>query len=365
MNQSFPFGFPAGRQAWSWILSIWIVAVGQVDAGLFVPAPGVRELSREADAIYTGVALRTSEQHPTTVRAERFRVTGNDIKGFVKSFTFSVDRVLQGPTNASITVQYFEPSGSVPGFTDLQLGNRYLMFLRMQDAHAHTYSPLDPEAGVFALPFAAIKQLKENPSLLDLLAAELLGAAENSRSEMAAPAMKALIGMHYSGEEYLATLRNVTLNADQDMAFLSIAARIWGGDLLALDDLRMLTEFENVPPVARLEILRSIEQGSRPSSVRSLVALSRVRDVWVRRAASYALRIANTGDRPGILAPLLDDSDPDVQYNALMGLYDVSDKAAHRGYAPAKQLYLDDPQTYLAHWKEWREQNRELLRATP
>jgi HEAT repeat protein len=79
--------------------------------------------------------------------------------------------------------------------------------------------------------------------------------------------------------------------------------------------------------------------------------LLRSSDVNVRRAAAAALR--NTQNRaaiPSLAQGALQDSDREVQYEAVIGLAEIT--GMNGDWAPTYGAFLKEPQRYVDHWRE-------------
>ena len=88
-----------------------------------------------------------------------------------------------------------------------------------------------------------------------------------------------------------------------------------------------------------------------PSAVPTLSDLVGAANVNIRRGAAAALR--NTQDRAAIkpLARALNDTDPEVQYQAVIGLAEIT--GAPSEWSPASETFEKAPQLYLDYWREW------------
>jgi HEAT repeats len=72
----------------------------------------------------------------------------------------------------------------------------------------------------------------------------------------------------------------------------------------------------------------------------------------LRRAAAHALRGICDPSSARVLARALDNSDRDVQYDAMMGLAALEHFPTYRP-APARSLFNESPAKYLDAWKNW------------
>jgi hypothetical protein len=95
----------------------------------------------------------------------------------------------------------------------------------------------------------------------------------------------------------------------------------------------------------------------------ALTALAYHKLPAVRESASLALRRMSTRALAHTLITLLDNPDRNVQYNAIIGLYEAAEgwhNALVKGYAPAAPLFFEDPDRYVNDWKRWWEEGARI-----
>lgn len=90
---------------------------------------------------------------------------------------------------------------------------------------------------------------------------------------------------------------------------------------------------------------------SDPKAISLLAKLLHCRLVEVRRGAAAALR--NTGNAAAIgpLCEALQDGDREVQYQAVIGLAEITGTVGD--WAPSTDTFRNDPRLFLDHWREW------------
>lgn len=103
---------------------------------------------------------------------------------------------------------------------------------------------------------------------------------------------------------------------------------------------------ERLAPVALMAELR--KHKATPDLVEGLAAQLSSKSSAVREIVSYMLRESNLNSAISHLKIALSDSDPEVRYNAVMGLAKYT---KDYGNAPAFPVYQADEQRYLDYWK--------------
>jgi len=94
------------------------------------------------------------------------------------------------------------------------------------------------------------------------------------------------------------------------------------------------------------------------NSVPALVEYSQDSRRWLRAGATFALRRIGGRDAKAALAARLNDEDPMIRYDAVMGLgnglkpRDVGAKD-WKGWLPAAHIYDKDPEKVLNNWRRW------------
>jgi hypothetical protein len=134
--------------------------------------------------------------------------------------------------------------------------------------------------------------------------------------------------------------------------------------LLSRDDISMLKCVEKLGTMPRDPNVENLtaQLGTAISRLRDKRAIPQLAhlvassDVNVRRGAAAALRNTQDGAAIRSLAHALYDSDPEVQYQAVMGLAEITGTVGE--WAPASDTFLKDRQRYLDHWREWARKRR-------
>ncbi len=103
----------------------------------------------------------------------------------------------------------------------------------------------------------------------------------------------------------------------------------------------------------------AIKDNKMEEVTREIAHFLRLGDLRIRQAASYALREgkAQAEDTLPALATALQDTDQEVQYNAIMGMARYASKGGIV-WAPAYAIFLKDQKVYVTRWKDWWEENK-------
>ena len=180
--------------------------------------------------------------------------------------------------------------------------------------------------------------------------------------------------------QFVKTLREFSMSEDVPLRGMAFAALVRLGDYSVLrqavdflgttggDDSGRVWKSRIIEAISQIggdQIRRSLEAGGRSTSCPSqskhslqkselefLESLLESGDVDLRRASSRALRGICDPSSAAHLARALNDSDKEVQYDAIMGLAALEDFP--KGLpTPTQQAYEKNPAEFLAVWKEW------------
>jgi hypothetical protein len=95
-----------------------------------------------------------------------------------------------------------------------------------------------------------------------------------------------------------------------------------------------------------------------PKAIPSLTRLMAAKNVNVRIGAATALRRTHDGAAIKPLTQGLYDSDPDVLYQAVIGLAELTYTRGE--WAPGEGLFLKDQKRYLDYWREWARSQKQM-----
>lgn len=152
----------------------------------------------------------------------------------------------------------------------------------------------------------------------------------------------------------MAPIVRLSEDPDPELRGTAILALLRNGDPSAI---RKAADFiDSTEPLGSVAALHSrmafeLEQFTSPGAASELLELARSSNRTLRSASVRALRFMQDPSAVPALVSRLDDTDPEIRYDAMMGLASIT----HRGPAPAMDLFLADPALYIAAWKQWWE----------
>jgi len=383
-------------------LLLGLVGLRTVHAGLdfwLTRAPVVRPI-QSCQVIVTGTARGERTGDETEGLA-----FGRQVKGRWHSVEVAVDDAIKGIDleTSTISARFFVPTdypmswlGCAP-YT-LQLHTRYLLFLRPAPDPSEYDLLQGNEGGPPPLRLApALPGKQDGAAPLDRLIPQLIATAQEENITIAAGAIAALgylanwrgdkrgvpvlkeLAAKGQPEVAVRAMRSLTWGRDKDRSLLplfeelsnkddprlsgeAIAARLRLGDTRALHQAVQWGEASGLPRRQIQSISGAMKACCRNASreedvLEALQAVMRSQVVEFRRAASRVFRdeLADKELLPTLI-DLLDDPDREVQYNAIMGLYEAAEGWCNtlvRGYVPARATFLEAPLRYVTQWKLW------------
>jgi len=330
-----------------WIMSLLLSLPGN---GTVVPHLDVAALAERADLIVVGRVTNRERGRRITLPASEGNTLGWNMRGFLQ-----VDKTIKGSVQGSVvTFTFILPDEGI-GYTSIGVGRYGVFFLRQAD---DGHEVLDPyHAYVPAVPGA----LTQTGSALEKVTRELANVvASPSRTPPdrwtrwdAVRALETILSPSAS-----ATLRTAVDDKDPLVGVWAMSALLNRNDLSVLDGVEKLGPIPSDPHVENLtaHLGFAIERVKDKRAIPQLSRLLRNGDVNIRRGAASALR--NTQDSRAIkpLTEALYDSDGEVQYQAVIGLAEITGTTGE--WAPASDTFLKNPQRYLDHWRDWAKANK-------
>jgi hypothetical protein len=314
--------------------------------GYPMPVQNIRYLAGRSTVIVKGRVLQVNELG--AIKKE----TGNGVLTFQETTaSVQVDRVLKGRVEGNvIAVEFLKNPEALP----LTLEENEYALLFLQSGHDGRYTFADPQVGKMPITSQNVPVADAAQTTADQLAAELFASLSDPNREMARLALVQVgnLGSVRSTQ----AIWDIATFGDADFQGLAHVALLRLGDYSLLDRAIRFAE----QPVQDLEVMRlqlSVAEAIGDSRDRSVLpalnSLLASPSVSLRRAAAKALRTMSDPSSARFLVGALDDSDADVQYDAVMALADIV--GASPDNAPARDIFDQDPAKYLGYWKNWRE----------
>jgi hypothetical protein len=328
------------------LMSALILMRPPTTRAVLVPNLDLESLCNRADLIVVGVVADVRQQNETTIKGQP-----QSLNGPAMIAELNVRRVLKGQlADPKISFKFILPAAPAGIILRGQYG---IFFFREAKAGIEILDRYHPY--VVAAPSALVT----TGTCLDQVTAELGHAAtsEGAPPRTRREAVEALRTI--STPAATLALRSAAQDSDANTRILAIAALLARGNIDYLDEAvsALLSAKHGANGFLIWRLASSLEFGVRDrKAIPALVRLLRARYVPVRRAAAAALR--NTHDRGAIepLAEALHDPDREVQYQAVIGLAEIT--GAPSEWSPASGTFDKDPKKYLDHWRDWAKTNK-------
>jgi hypothetical protein len=308
------------------------------------PVPNVAYLADQSGVIVKGRILEVNETGTITKATEDGLVTLHEMAASVQ-----VDNVLKGNVEAKvITVDWLEDRGAL--VLTLEQDEYTLLFLNSGKDGTFTFA--DAQVGKLPITSQNVPSAEAARDTEGRLEGQLMASLSDPDREVARTALEQVGNLgHVRSTE---AIRMIASGSTPDFQGLAYRALLRLGDFSLLDQAIRYAE----QPAQELELRRlqlavaeaigDIEDRSVVPALNSLLSSP---SVDLRRAAAMALRTIGDPSGAGSLVRALDDSDRDVQYDAVMALSSVA--GASPDNAPARDIFDQAPAKYLNYWKSW------------
>lgn len=305
--------------------------------------PDLTSMFRNSSVVLVGTAGATerSEAHATTSTSY--------------SATIHVFKFYKGSATNEIRVLFSRPGDERACFRSpcvtFEAGYSYLLFVR----------PLDPQHTLFSLEDDRIGKIRVSPPAREetsaasgeegLIRDSLLGL-EATDPLLEQQSARVLAGMH--DKAAIPALRRYINRPVPAVSGAVLAALIHLGDQTQW---RTAIRFAATPTTDPMSlyygrlIRDEISNCDDPAAVPELIELTNSADITWRRVAVNALRRLRDGRSVFSLIRLLDDSDLEVAYQAVMSLAELTGRTGP--WAPSLPIFMANPHTFIANWKHW------------
>jgi hypothetical protein len=316
-----------------------------------VPSLDLHALCERADLIVVGRAVDVREGGPTNIVNH-----GRSSPGRRMVVLLDTELVVKGTVDAtSLSFTFSLPATPTVSslHTPVSTGQFGVFFLSRAGGGyevADSYYP-----SVVAAPGSP----RTSGNCLDQVTAEVAHALASSKATLAVKKSAVHVLQGIDTPIASAALRAAARNQPVLVRIWAIAALLARNDISVLESAEQLmaSEDPNVAQKAKAAVAYGLTAGVKdPRAVPVLTRLLRSGDASIRRGAASALR--QTQDR-GAIEPLtkaLYDSDREVQYQAVIGLAEIT--SAPSEWSPATETFEKDPKKYLDHWREWAKTNK-------
>jgi hypothetical protein len=315
------------------------VADPGTDAGLTptstgypVPVLNVRDLAEQSTVIVKGRTLKVNQALQEAIAL------------------VSVDKALKGRVSGKIIAVRFsrDPAGSQ---MNLEEGEYAMLFLKSNPDGRYSFA--EPQAGKIAITSRNVAWADSQTTAVKL-EAELFASLSDSNREVARSAL-AHVGDLQKVRSTQA-IREIAAVGNPDYQGLAYVALLKLGDYSLLDRAIIFAEQPVQDPEVwrpQMGVIEAISEIEEPSVLPTLHSLLASPLTSLRRAAAKAVRTISDPSSVPFMVRALDDTDVDVQYDAVMGLAAIDGSSSDN--APARDLFNHAPARYVGHWKVWWE----------
>jgi hypothetical protein len=323
------------------LLSLLTLVEPSATEAALVPNLDLDSLCNHADLIVVGVVANVRREGEATVNGQ-----AQSMEVPSMSAELNVQRVLKGKvasTKLSFTFLLHPPPAGV-----IVRGQFGIFFFREAKSGIEILDRYHPY--VVAAPGAPMTV----GTYLDQVTAELAYATALAGTPPQAKreAVEALRTLPTPAATL--ALRTAAQDGDTNTRISALAALLARGNIDYLDQAvsALLSGDQGIDEFLVWRLTSSLEFGVKdPRAIPALGRLLHARRVPARRAATAALRNTQHGNAIKPLSEALYDNDSEVQYQAVIGLAEITSTTGE--WAPASDTFLKDPQHYLDHWRDW------------
>jgi hypothetical protein len=335
-----------GRSLSYLCLCLGFVAVPVLTKASLVPQLDLSALVDTSDLIVVGAVTEVRQGERSTIT-----VQGQSVPALSMTTTLDIESVLKGKlANSRVSFQFFLPLWPV-GYRGIPPGQFGVFFLRQASGG---WQLLD---GYHPYVVAAPGRPGTGGTYLDNVTAELANALSSPQTS---------IGTKRDAVEALGTLTTPAASAALEAAAeggqvapraLAMTALLerGKGEWIEAAAIFLASSERGLDPYVLWRLSGAIEiielRLRDPKPIPALVPLLHVSNVTVRRAGAAALRNTHNAAATDPLIDALQDSDLEVQYQAVIGLAEITGTTGE--WAPGSELFRQDPGRYVDHWREW------------
>ena len=331
------FGFPA-------LAALLIITWTQISfCSVPVPLLQVTELYQQSDIVVIGQVQTVSIIETTFINLSSARRHGKVMRA-----TLLIDKLIKGdPQSASLSCEFFQPDDFL-GFSPIPKGQYGMFFLKSSPSNiVSVTSPYYPY--IIALP----DHIETNESGLSRVAQEL-AIVLNSPKISLEQKMQAISAIETIDSPSVNILLKDAFKISNEQLEIGIAsALLKRGDITVLEYavINLLTPPQSIDRNQLLRLVLSIETGIHdPNSLPQLVRLLKMKEAQFRRPIAQAIRLTQSQSAIDPLSTLLEDTDLEIRYVAVIGLAEITGQYE---WGPAQDLFQNNEQRYLDFWKEW------------
>ena len=319
----------------------WSAAAVLAPVALAYPVPvrNVRTLVEQSTLVCKVAVISVEEAGPSSRE-----LNGRFVPVNIKVARARVESVIKGDAaGEQIAIEVL--AHDVIPFASLEAGEHRLLFLAA-DTRAGHYVLADPFTAVMNI--GAGKTVFRSAEPLKRLEQEIAASLLDSDASVRLDALEQYPNLGF--DDSIETVRQAANLADAATQAAALSALIKMGDLSSL---RAAAAFVEEGREGALKVAAAIARIRNSAAVSELVEFAASENPMLRANAVRSLRELADGRAVGALVRALEDPQPDVRYDALIGLArtDKSDSA----WAPARDFFDGNEAQYVNRWKQWYE----------
>jgi hypothetical protein len=303
-------------------------------------------LCDQADAVVVGRAENVRKEGSTTMV-----IAGTSYPADQMVAQLAVDKVLKGsPKTGVMSFNFSLPRTLAMNVTvrGVVAGQYGVFFLR---SGGDGYQVLDPDYPcVVAFPGSP----QTSGSVLDQVTAEVCYVLESREATHNGKQDALLVLRGVSSPIATKALKAASRDPVADVRLSAMALLLRSNDIseLPMAENILLHPPSDIDPNALDGLAFAIRFGVHdPKAIPSLARLVLAKNVNVRKGAATALRRTHDSAAIRPLTQALNDTDPDVLFQAVVGLGELTHTSGE--WVPGEDLFLKDQKRYLDHWREW------------
>jgi len=318
-----------------------LVTVCNGTAAHFIDVTGLVESS---DLIVSGRITSVDERGPTIIE-----LPGQTASGKAFSAVIKVDRALKGiPESPSVLFVFFIPD-SRSAFRPIRAGQYGMFFLQHGTSGYSVSDPLYP----FLPAMGNVHQSAGVP--LDRVIAEL-GEVLTRGQSPGAESFSALDALGtIQGKSATETLRNALQTSSGELQLRIASKLVARNDITGLDVVaRALLDPTQSHSYLLAYLAGSLGGLKDPRSVPTLKRLVETDNPYIVKGSAIALRQSGSVDALLPLSRLLNNSDEQVRYYAVVGLGEITKQDE---WTPAFDEFHSREGYYISYWRQWASAN--------
>jgi hypothetical protein len=330
-----------GRSLFATVLVL--ACLSRVSYSLPISSLDVAALAAAADLIVVGQVKATDQQGSVMLNLAEGSVAATRFRGRLRA-----DRVLKGDVGADVVFDYLVPDVAI-GFQGVTAGQYGVFFLKGGQGRWSFLDPTHP-----TLP--AVENAPLPPgSALDQITA-MLGLVLQSPQASEANAVQALYALGRLRTELADQTLKGALKGSSGAMRLNIARTLVArNDLTGLEAVSTaLLNPKDLSPQLVSNLAGSLAGLKDPNAVPTLSVLIGTGNTEVQRGAAAALRQSSSPAALEPLSRLLNSSDLQTRYYAVIGLGEIT---GQNEWAPAFDEFQLHEDHYLLYWQNWARVN--------